>query len=131
MLLTTHYLHEADALCDRIAIIDHGKIIVEDTPAGIKRQVGGDRRHLISVRGHLNGWTGELLAHLPGVTGVEVLVIGRGTSSKITLVARGECSAVDEALRVLHRQELLIDGVQTMDLTLEDAFLALTKESVA
>ena len=130
VLLTTHYLHEADALCDRIAIIDHGKIIVEDSPEAIKRQVGGDRRHLIAVRGHLNGWTGDLLAHLPGVTGVEILP-GEDSVSKITLVARGECAAVDEALRVLHRQDLKIDEVQTVDLTLEDAFLALTKESVA
>ena len=130
VLLTTHYLHEADTLCHRIAIIDHGKIIVEDTPAGIKRQVGGDRRHLISVRGQLNGWTNDLLAHLPGVTGVEVLASDDGLST-ITLVARGECSSIDDALRVLHRQELLIDGVQTIDLTLEDAFLALTNGSAA
>ena len=125
VLLTTHYLHEADALCDRIAIIDHGKIIVEDTPAGIKRQVGGDRRHLISVRGHLNGWTGDLLAHLPGVSGIEVNATGEQAAS-IMLVASGECGAVDDALRILHRQQLQIDAVQTVDLTLEDAFLALT-----
>jgi ABC-2 type transport system ATP-binding protein len=125
VLLTTHYLHEADALCDRIAIIDHGKIIVEDTPAGIKRQVGGDRRHLISVRGHLNGWTGDLLAHLPGVSGIEVNATGEQAAS-IMLVASGECGAVDDALRILHRQQLQIAAVQTVDLTLEDAFLALT-----
>jgi ABC-2 type transport system ATP-binding protein len=40
ILLTTHDMDEADALCDRIAIIDGGRIVVEDTPAGLKRAVG-------------------------------------------------------------------------------------------
>jgi ABC-2 type transport system ATP-binding protein len=42
LFLTTHYLEEADALCDRIAIIDHGKIIVTGTPAELKDSLGGD-----------------------------------------------------------------------------------------
>jgi len=42
IFLTTHYLEEADSLCDRIGIIDHGKIIALDTPSGLKRAVGGD-----------------------------------------------------------------------------------------
>src|SRR3982075_3434470 len=42
VFLTTHYLEEADALCDRLAIIDHGKIVVEGTPDALKRQVAGD-----------------------------------------------------------------------------------------
>jgi len=42
LFLTTHYLEEADALCDRIAIIDHGKIVVIDTPTALKNSLGGD-----------------------------------------------------------------------------------------
>ncbi len=42
MFLTTHYLDEADALCDRLAIIDHGQIVVEGTPDELKRQIAGD-----------------------------------------------------------------------------------------
>jgi ABC-2 type transport system ATP-binding protein len=42
IFLTTHYLEEADALCDRVAIIDHGKIVAEGTPDELKRQVAGD-----------------------------------------------------------------------------------------
>ena len=41
VVLTTHYMEEADELCDRLAIIDHGKILVEDTPATLKASVGG------------------------------------------------------------------------------------------
>lgn len=125
VLLTTHYLHEADMLCDRIAIIDHGRIIVEDTPAGIKRRVGGDRRHQIAVRGHLNGWTGELLGSLPGVSSVNLESGGDGVTT-ITLVASDGVS-VDAALRALHQTDARVEGVRTVDLTLEDAFLALTE----
>jgi ABC-2 type transport system ATP-binding protein len=42
VFLTTHYLDEADALCDRIAIIDHGEIVAEGTPADLKREISGD-----------------------------------------------------------------------------------------
>ena len=42
VFLTTHYLDEADALCDRIAIIDHGEIVAEGTPAELKREISGD-----------------------------------------------------------------------------------------
>ena len=42
ILLTTHYMEEADQLCDRVAIIDHGKILALDTPAALKRSVGAD-----------------------------------------------------------------------------------------
>ncbi|CAN5626576.1 daunorubicin resistance protein DrrA family ABC transporter ATP-binding protein [soil metagenome] len=125
VLLTTHYLHEADALCDRIAIIDQGRIIVEDTPEGIKAQVGGDRRHLISVRGRLNGWTGELLENLPGVSSVEMTPASAGVTT-ISLVATGNGGSIDAALRALHQEEVQVDAVRTSDLTLEDAFLALT-----
>jgi len=43
VLLTTHYLEEADAMCDRLAIVDHGKVVAEGTPDDLKRAIGGDR----------------------------------------------------------------------------------------
>ena len=42
MFLTTHYLDEADALCDRVFIIDHGEIVAEGTPDELKRRISGD-----------------------------------------------------------------------------------------
>src|SRR3979409_833500 len=42
IFLTTHYLEEADALCDRLAIIDHGRIVAEGTPEQLKRDIAGD-----------------------------------------------------------------------------------------
>ncbi|QOR71375.1 ATP-binding cassette domain-containing protein [Ruania alkalisoli] len=46
VLLTTHYLDEADQLCDRISVVDHGRNLVEDTPAGLKRRIGDERLEL-------------------------------------------------------------------------------------
>ena len=42
IIITTHYMEEADHLCDRLAIIDHGKIVALDTPSNLKRSLGGD-----------------------------------------------------------------------------------------
>src|SRR5581483_1266091 len=47
VVLTTHYMEEADALCDRVAIIDHGKILVEDTPAALKASIGAQRVYML------------------------------------------------------------------------------------
>lgn len=49
VLLTTHYLDEADKLCDRISLIDHGRNIIEDTPAGLKRRIGDERLDVVAV----------------------------------------------------------------------------------
>lgn len=50
VVLTTHYMEEADELCDRVAIIDHGKILVEDTPAALKNSVGAQRVYELDLR---------------------------------------------------------------------------------
>ena len=53
ILLTTHYMEEADQLCDRVAIMDHGKILALDTPEGLKRSVGADTIVTIKASGDL------------------------------------------------------------------------------
>jgi len=70
VFLTTHYLDEADGMCDRIAIIDHGKIVAEGTPSELKDRVGGD---VVSVR-PLGAGVGleAALRALPSVTSVAV-----------------------------------------------------------
>ena len=49
VLLTTHYLDEADRLCDRIGVIDHGRNVVEDTPDGLKRRIGEERLEVVAA----------------------------------------------------------------------------------
>jgi len=68
ILLTTHYMEEADQLCDRVAIMDHGKILALDTPAVLKQSVGADTVVTIKATGDL-GRLGELLTRdVDGVT---------------------------------------------------------------
>jgi ABC-2 type transport system ATP-binding protein len=68
VVLTTHYMEEADELCDRVAIIDHGKILVEDTPAVLKNSVGAEKIYQL----HLKDQSGSypLAQSLPAIQGV-------------------------------------------------------------
>jgi ABC-2 type transport system ATP-binding protein len=68
ILLTTHYMEEADQLCDRVAIMDHGKILALDTPAALKQSVGADTLVTVKTTGD-TGQLAELLSReVAGVT---------------------------------------------------------------
>src|ERR1700722_1308983 len=84
ILLTTHYMEEADQLCDRVAIMDHGKILALDTPAALKLSVGADTLVTIRTAGDAGKLAGLLAAEIDGVTrtrlvdgGLELHVQGR------------------------------------------------------
>lgn len=66
VVLTTHYMEEADSLCDRLAIIDHGKLVAEGTPKALKESLGGD---LVTIQGAANGR--RSVEGLPYVTKIE------------------------------------------------------------
>jgi len=68
ILLTTHYMEEADQLCSRVAIMDHGKILALDTPEGLKRSVGVDTIVTIKASGDLKLLATTLEKGVPGVT---------------------------------------------------------------
>jgi len=68
ILLTTHYMEEADQLCHRVAIMDHGKILALDTPDGLKRSTGVDTIVTIKASGDLALLAKTLEASVPGVT---------------------------------------------------------------
>jgi ABC-2 type transport system ATP-binding protein len=77
VVLTTHYMEEADELCDRLAIIDHGKILIEDTPAALKASIGGDK--IVDLK--LESFQGasqivERVMKVDGVTSAEVTEAG-------------------------------------------------------
>ncbi len=70
-MLTTHYMDEAEKLCDRIAVVDHGRVIAEGTPRELIRSLGGD--HVIEIaveEGGPGGLRPEDLADLPSVRAV-------------------------------------------------------------
>jgi len=71
IVLTTHYMEEADTLCERVAIIDHGQILVCDTPPNLKRGVGAQKIFQLHLRDGQADPLRERLQHVPGVTSVE------------------------------------------------------------
>jgi ABC-2 type transport system ATP-binding protein len=72
VVLTTHYMEEADELCDRVAIIDHGKILVEDTPAALKGSVGAQKVYALELSDPAGAAAlGRLLQPMAGVRSVE------------------------------------------------------------
>jgi ABC-2 type transport system ATP-binding protein len=130
VLLTTHYLQEADELCNRIAIIDRGTILLEDTPAMIKRRVGSGHRYLVKVHGNPNGTTLASLRDLPEVDNVAAGQSDDGFT-EFTIAAVEEKAVLDGAVRVLQHHGVRIESIQSVEPTLEDAFLALTAGGVA
>ncbi len=81
VLLTTHYMHEADLLCREIAIVDHGRIVARGTPREVKGLVAEDRRIEITINQALDGTAATIereIATLPGVRGASREVLETG-----------------------------------------------------
>ena len=122
VFLTTHYLEEADALCDRLAIIDHGKIVAEGTPDALKRQVAGDVVAL-TVSGPLES-AQRILAAQPFVREAS---IEEGTLR--LYVDRGE-AAMPSILRLLDGAGLVLRTISLSKPSLDDVFLRQTGRSL-
>ena len=94
VVLTTHYMEEADELCDRVAIIDHGRILVQDTPAALKGSVGAQRVYELDLRSHDNVPSlVQQLQKLPGVVSAEanpkgVRIFAQGAEGLLSDVVR-------------------------------------------
>jgi ABC-2 type transport system ATP-binding protein len=73
IMLTTHYMEEADQLCDRVAIMDHGRILALDTAAGLKRSLAADTVVRIHANGDLERLAKHLAASVDGATDAKVL----------------------------------------------------------
>ena len=122
VFLTTHYLDEADALCDRIAIIDHGKIVAEGTPEELKRAIAGDVV-TFSV-------AGEQQPALDLVKGQDFVREGRLENGAVHLyVDRGEV-AMPAILRLLDGAGLQLVTVELHRPSLDDVFLRQTGRSL-
>jgi ABC-2 type transport system ATP-binding protein len=73
IMLLTHYMEEAERLCDRVAIMDHGKILALDTPAALKLSVGADTVVSVKVAGDAAALAGQLERDIDGVTRTRVI----------------------------------------------------------
>jgi ABC-2 type transport system ATP-binding protein len=112
VLLTTHYLEEADALADRVVVINRGEIIAEGTPAEIKASTAGRRIRCVSSLDI------ETVRNLPGVNDVR--------RDRDALEIRA--ASAEPILRELLARDTELSGVEVTSAGLEEAFLALTLE---
>ena len=122
VFLTTHYLDEADALCDRVAIIDHGKIVAEDTPDNLKRQVAGD-----AITLSLIGNPETAFARLEKLDFVRQATTEDGVIR--LYVDRGE-QAIPALIKVLESDRLELETLTVARPSLDDVFLAKTGRSL-
>jgi ABC-2 type transport system ATP-binding protein len=123
VLLTTHYLEEADALCDRLAILDGGRIVAEGTPDELKRQIAGDVVTVV-VDGEDGPDALKLLAAEPFVRDASL------TDGEVRLfVERGE-TATPIVLRLLDRAGLATHSLSLHRPSLDDVFLQQTGRSL-
>ncbi|MGC5053163.1 ATP-binding cassette domain-containing protein [Micromonospora sp. DT48] len=119
VFLTTHYLDEADALCDRISVIDHGRIVAEDTPANLKRQLASDVLTVEVVGDPAAGQ--RLLAELPGVRHAAVTSTG---GIQVTLADAEQ--GITDVITALSGAGIGVRALQLARASLDDVFLSLT-----
>ena len=122
MLLTTHYMFEADALCDRIAVIAKGEIVGEGTPAQLKNDVQGGRVTEVEVFG-VDEPTIVRIRELVGVTAVNV----EEREQRQVLVVQTSGEHEVTAPLLAHLDSFEVGRVTSREPTLEDAYVALVE----
>ncbi|WP_405063316.1 ATP-binding cassette domain-containing protein [Kribbella sp. NBC_01505] len=123
VLLTTHYLEEADRLADRLAIVDHGKIVAEGTPDGLKSELRGDSVHVELIDADTDGSVRILLAQLPGVG--KIVVEGKVLRARVDHGA----TAVPAVLGALEDKAIPVAAVTVSRPSLDDVYLNYTGRS--
>jgi ABC-2 type transport system ATP-binding protein len=118
ILLTTHYMEEAERLCDRVAILDHGRIVAMDTPAELIHSLGGEERLVFNVNGKLPPTFEESISEVGWLElqGERVIIHGRGSQVKL----------LSEVVSQLDKLDIQFRDLRTEQSTLEDVFLKLT-----
>jgi len=116
VLLTTHYMEEAERLCDRVAILDQGKLIALDTPSALIGRLDQEKRLIFNFT---NEKTRFNFDHVPGVVRVEV------NGGQVVVHGSGE-RFISSVVSVLEDQSVAFRDLRTEQPTLEDVFLQMT-----
>ena len=120
VFLTTHLMEEAERLCDRVAIIDQGRIIDMDTPDGLVRRHCPERSVVLKTE---DDGAGERFRGVPGVTSVVA------TNGRLTIHGTGEDLTM-KVIQCLSEEQIRVTDFRTVMPTLEDVFLRLTGHSI-
>jgi ABC-2 type transport system ATP-binding protein len=120
ILLTTHYMEEADELCSRLAIVDHGKMLALGTPRQLKDSVGIDTSVLVTVAGDPQPVADMLEAEVPGATGAHVV------DGKINLGVKGATGVLPAVVTLAEKHGFVVTDLSATEPTLETVFIQLT-----
>jgi ABC-2 type transport system ATP-binding protein len=120
ILLTTHYMEEADELCNRLAIVDHGKMLALGTPRELKDSMGIDTSVLVTVAGNPDPVAAMLLAEVEGATEAHVI------DGKINLGVKGAKGVLPEVVQLAEKHGFVVTDLSATEPTLETVFIKLT-----
>ncbi|MHC1587729.1 MAG: ATP-binding cassette domain-containing protein [Candidatus Syntropharchaeia archaeon] len=120
IVLTTHYMEEADYLCDRVAIMDRGRIVALDTPENLKNSIGSD---IISIE-ISDRDVSEILSEWEWVKGMN------RTNGRIEISVENGSERIPEVILSLSRAGITIKSIELHEPTLEDVFLYLTGRKI-
>ncbi len=120
VLLTTHYMDEAERLCDRLAIVDHGQVIAEGSPADLIDRLGGHHMVEFQVSGSANGAGVDTWRAIPGVESV------RDDNGLVCLNVREPHLTIPALLEVVTKEGKQLLHLTTRQASLEDVFVRLT-----
>jgi ABC-2 type transport system ATP-binding protein len=120
IMLTTHYMEEADRLCNRVAIMDHGKILALDTPAELKRSVGADTIVTVKSSGDPDELAEVFRSQLEGVTRT------RSIDGGVELQIRGSERLVPRVVGAAEAAGFSLADLSVAEPTLETVFIGLT-----
>jgi ABC-2 type transport system ATP-binding protein len=123
ILLTTHYMYEAEELCDRIAVVNHGQIVALDTPAALKMRASTDSLIVVHTTTE-NGALSHELDHLKS----EITHLSNSNDT-LTIHTRNPGRILNSLAALLERQ--LISNIEVCNATLEDVYVQIIKESNA
>jgi ABC-2 type transport system ATP-binding protein len=123
IIYTTHYMEEAERLCHRVAIVDHGKIIALDTPANLIRNLNGGMIRLSIADGMIHRVKLEVEG-LPSVTQVSQ------NDHQLDIQARDSQKTLIDILQITNRLDAQITALQVLDANLETVFLNLTGKNL-
>jgi ABC-2 type transport system ATP-binding protein len=124
IMLLTHYMEEADRLCNRVAIMDHGKILALDTPAQLKQSVGADTIVTVKARGDGDALAASLARGVDGVT--RTRVIEDSPTPGIELHVKGAERIIPRVVSAAEQAGFELVDLSVAEPTLETVFINLT-----
>lgn len=127
VIYTTHIMAEAETLCDRVAIIDRGKVIAQGSVADLKESIGKDT--VIRLEGVIPTQASTAVSHLTGITHSAITAVNG--HSQLTVVTANQTAVLPQLIQTLSEQGAVLQKITPEEVTLEDVFITHTGRTLA